>query len=296
MIIAIASGKGGTGKTMVTAALAQIWPHRVVAADLDVEAPNLHLFLHPRLNPSEKARLEVPVADPARCTGCGACVDLCQYKAIALFGDYPTVFPEMCQGCGGCLAVCPVHALTPGFREIGEIQEGTAGAIAFRMGRLRIGEALSPPLIRQLRGHLAADIRRTAGSLDALIDSPPGASCPAVNAVSGADAVVLVTEPTPFGLHDLKLARHAFAALGAPLGVVVNRAGTGERKVYDYCRATGLPILAEIPFDRALAAAYARGETAIGVSPDHREIFTRLAAAIRALATGTAAAGRTAHA
>ncbi|MBE0531723.1 MAG: ATP-binding protein [Rhodospirillales bacterium] len=284
MIVAIASGKGGTGKTLVTAALAEVWPAPVVAVDLDVEAPNLHLFLHPRLSPPEDATLEVPVADPARCTACGACVELCQFKAIALFGDFPTVFPDMCHGCGGCLKVCPAGALTPGSRVLGEIVDGRAGAIGFLMGRLRIGEALSPPLIRQVKARLADGLAKTEGHVDALIDSPPGTSCPAVAAVSGADAVVLVTEPTPFGLHDLKLARHAFATLGAPLGVVVNRAGTGERRVYDYCRATRLPILAEIPFDRAIAAAYARGETAIGVSPGLRDAFDVLAKAIRGLA------------
>ena len=296
MIIAIASGKGGTGKTTVTAALAQVWPHRVLAVDLDVEAPNLHLFLHPRLADSEDARLEVPVADPALCTGCGACAALCQYKAIAVFGDFPTVFPDMCHGCGGCLAVCPTGALTPGFRVLGDIQEGRAGDIEFLMGRLRIGEAQSPPLIRQVRARLAARMARVTGPVDVLLDSPPGASCPAVNAVNGADAIVLVTEPTPFGLHDLKLARHAFATAGVPLGVVVNRAGTGERRVYDYCRVTGLPILAEIPFDRALAGAYARGETAIGVSARHRDIFMGLAAAIRALPHATGPARSAVHA
>jgi len=295
MIAAIASGKGGTGKTLVTAALAEVWPRPVVAVDLDVEAPNLHLFLHPRLKPPETATIEVPVADPARCTACGACVELCQYKAIALFGDFPTVFADMCHGCGGCLAVCPTGALTPGSRVLGEIQEGRAGAVGFLMGRLRIGEALSPPLIRHVRARLAARLTQAPDRLDALVDSPPGTSCPAINAVSGADAVVLVTEPTPFGLHDLKLARHAFAATGAPLGVVVNRAGTGERGVHDYCRATGLPILAEIPFDRALAAAYARGETAGGVSRTYRDIFEALATAIRGLAE-SAPRRRLAHA
>ncbi|MDX9860272.1 MAG: ATP-binding protein [Rhodospirillales bacterium] len=284
MIIAIASGKGGTGKTLVTAALATIWPRPVVAIDLDVEAPNLHLFLHPRLSPPEVATIEVPVADPARCSGCGACAELCQFKAVALFGDFPTVFPDMCHGCGGCIAVCPTGALRPGSRALGEIQDGRAGSIGFLMGRMRIGEALSPPLIRQVKARLADGLKKTAGRVDALIDSPPGASCPAVNAVSGADAVVLVTEPTPFGLHDLKLARHAFAALGVPLGVVINRAGTGEPRVYDYCRATNLPILAEIPFDRAIAATYARGETAVAVSQRYRDIFEALAEGIRDLA------------
>lgn len=147
MIIAIASGKGGTGKTTVTAALAQVWPRPVMAIDLDVEAPNLHLFLHPRLADPEDVTLEVPVANPALCNGCGACASLCQYKAIALFGDFPTVFPNMCHGCGGCLAVCPTGALTPEFRVLGDIQEGRAGDVEFLMGRLRIGEAQSPPLI-----------------------------------------------------------------------------------------------------------------------------------------------------
>ncbi|NLF32126.1 MAG: 4Fe-4S binding protein, partial [Planctomycetes bacterium] len=235
-------------------------------------------------------------ADPARCTGCGACVALCQYKAIALFGDFPTVFPEMCHGCGGCLAVCPTGALTPGWRVLGDIEEGRAGDAGFLMGRLRIGEALSPPLIRQVRARLAARLAAAPGPTDALLDSPPGTSCPAVNAVAGADAVVLVTEPTPFGLHDLKLARHAFASLGAPMGVVVNRCDSGDRRVHAYCRATGLPILAEIPFDRALAEAYARGQPATAVSPGYRALFESLADAVRRLATAPGGVRRAVHA
>lgn len=253
MIVAIASGKGGTGKTLLTAALATAWPDPLAVADLDVEAPNLHLLLEPDIDTVNEARLEVPEADPERCDGCGKCADLCQFRAIAVFGTFPAVFPELCHGCGGCLMVCPTGALKPGFRMLGDVCQGHAGEIRFLMGRLRIGEAMSPPLIRNVQEQLLRIV--TATGRDALIDSPPGASCPAVTAVGPADVVLLITEPTPFGLHDLKRARHAFADLGKPMAVVVNRAGIGDGRVRDYCRVTGLPVLGEIPFDPEIANA-----------------------------------------
>jgi len=252
MIIAIASGKGGTGKTTLTAALARAWPAPPAVADLDVEAPNLHLLLDPILEGRAESRLAVPQADPERCNGCGACARMCQFRAIAVFGTYPSVFPEMCHGCGGCFAVCTTGALSPATRVLGEIRQGQAGDIDFLMGDLRIGEALSPPLIREVQARLRSHLAETGR--DALIDCPPGASCPALTAVRPADAIVLVTEPTPFGLNDLKAIRQAVAGMGKPIGVVINRAGIGDGRVRDYCRATALPVLAEIPFDSRITA------------------------------------------
>ena len=256
MIYAIASGKGGTGKTTVAASLITLWDGPVTAMDLDVEEPNLHLFLNPQECRTEKAFIEVPEVDESKCTLCRACSDLCQFKAINVMGDLLLTFPEMCHGCGGCLAVCPESALSPGRRELGEIVRGTSGDADFIMGRLRIGEAMSPPLMRQVK-HVLKPGNHTG---DVIIDAPPGVSCPAVSAVMDADCVVLVTEPTPFGFHDFKLAWEAFSPFGKPMGAVINRAGIGDDSVHAFCRDNAIPIWAEIPYDRAIAEAYSRGE------------------------------------
>jgi MinD superfamily P-loop ATPase len=282
MIVSVASGKGGTGKTTVTASLANIWQGPVLAVDLDVEEPNLHLFLRPSMEGTETAQLAVPVVDEAKCTFCGACSELCQFKAISVMPQLILTFPEMCHGCGGCMAVCPEQALSPGRRELGEIRWGEAGRVGFLMGRLRIGEAMSPPLMRFVKVKLDAMIAARGG--DAIIDAPPGVSCPAVNAVIDSDVIVLVTEPTPFGFYDFQLAWEAFAPLGKPMGTVVNRAGLGNDDIYRFCREKGLPILAEIPLDRAIAEAYARGRIIAELSVEHREIFVAMLGRIRDLA------------
>jgi MinD superfamily P-loop ATPase len=282
MIYAIASGKGGTGKTTVTASLAAVWDRPLTAVDLDVEEPNLHLFLRPNITAEKPALLEIPVLDAERCILCGECAAFCQYKALSIMGKTLLVFPEMCHGCGGCLALCPEGALSPGGRELGHIVEGTAGAARFLMGRLRVGEAMSPPLMRQVK----ARIPRGAEA-DVLIDSPPGVSCPAVNAVMDADVIVLVTEPTPFGLHDFRLAVEAFAPLGKPLGAVINRAGMGDGGVRDYCAEAGVPIWAEIPFSRAVAEAYSRGEVVASAVPELRAVFLALMARMRSAAAAS---------
>jgi MinD superfamily P-loop ATPase len=274
MIIAVASGKGGTGKTTVVASLAAVWERPLAVVDLDVEAPNLHLFLRPELTASTAAYMEIPEVDEARCTRCRACVEICQFKAISLLGDVMMTFPEMCHGCGACMAICPENAIRPGRRTLGEILWGRTGKIQFAMGRLKIGEAMSPPLIRCTREKI---VQLTAGRpVDIIMDAPPGVSCPAVHAVMDADAIVLVTEPTPFGFYDLTLAVQAFTPLGRRLGVVVNRAGIGNRDVYRFCKRREIPILAEIPFDRDLAATYARGEIIARAHPAIRERFRQL--------------------
>lgn len=290
MIAAIASGKGGTGKTTLSASLASVWAEAcgrpVLAVDLDVEEPNLHLFLRPRIERSWPAGLEVPMVDAVACTGCGQCHDLCQFGAIAVLGDAATVFADMCHGCGGCLAVCPAGAVFSGARELGRIEEGTAGAIGFLSGRLRVGEAMSPPLIRAVTRRVAERLAREtrAAVPDVLFDAPPGVSCPATAAVDRADCIVLVAEPTPFGLHDFNLAVEAFAPLGKPMAVVVNRAGRDNRELRDLCRERRLSVLAAIPDDRAIAAAYARGGLVADEDPALRRLFIQLATAVAGLA------------
>ena len=282
MIVSVASGKGGTGKTTVAASLAAVWGGSLLAVDLDVEEPNLHLFLHPSIEGNETAHMTVPVVDEARCTYCRACSDLCQFKAISVMQQLILTFPEMCHGCGGCMAICPEKAISPGQRELGEISWGEAGTAGFLMGRLRIGEAMSPPLMRQVKAKLNQMIAARGG--DAIIDAPPGVSCPAVNAVIDSDVIILVTEPTPFGFYDFKLAWEAFAPFGKPMGTVVNRAGLGTDDIYRFCRDKRLPILAEIPFDRVIAEAYAHGRIIAEVSPELRETFVSLRGKIRDLA------------
>ncbi len=279
MIVSVASGKGGAGKTTVAASLAWVWDRPLTVVDLDVEEPNLHLFLNPELGPSESAILEVPELDKEKCTGCGACAEFCHYGAVALLGARAHVFPEMCHGCGGCLALCPEGALTPGGRVLGEVLRGRAGRADFLMGRLRVGEAMSPPLMRAVKARLSGRDRRG----DVLVDSPPGVSCPAVTAVSGSDAVLLVTEPTPFGLHDFRLAVEAFSPLGPPLAAVINRAVDLDATARDFCRERGVPVLAEIPYSRDIAEGYARGRVVAGLSPELTAAFAALRDGLRAL-------------
>ena len=280
MKVAIASGKGGTGKTTVAASLATVWPQPAYVVDLDVEEPNLGLFLKPNVHFTEKVNLDVPVVDQGKCSHCRACVDLCQFSAISLLGETLMTFPEMCHGCGGCMAVCPENALSAGNRELGELHWGSAGTAGFLMGRLRVGEAMSPPLMREAKTRLRTVLK--GKHHDLIIDAPPGVSCPAVNAVMDTDVIVLVTEPTPFGLYDLQLAYEAFTPLHKRMGIVLNRAGLGTDEVYRFCESRQVPIWAEIPFSRAIAEAYANGHVLADHSFELRSIFVGLASKILA--------------
>jgi MinD superfamily P-loop ATPase len=268
--IAIASGKGGTGKTTVAihlAALLAAQGRAVQYLDCDVEEPNGHLFLKPKMERSESVGIPVPVVDAAQCTSCGKCAEVCEFNAIAMLKK-PLVFPELCHGCGACALVCPVGAIRETSRAIGVVETGRTGTIGFAQGRLNVGEPTAPPLIRAVKA------RRNPDAI-ALFDSPPGTSCPVVATVRDADLVVLVTEPTPFGLHDLSLAVATLRPLGRPLGVVVNRADD-DRRVQDYCQAENLPVLAELPDDRRVAETYARGELVFDRLPEWRDRFDAL--------------------
>ncbi len=284
MIVTVASGKGGTGKTTVTASLASIWESKVLAVDLDVEEPNLHLFLHPVIKDHSTAGLEIPNLDLSQCNLCGKCVALCQFKAITMMGKFLMTFPDMCHGCGGCLAVCPEKALTPGSRELGEIHRGRAGNADFIMGKIRIGEAMTPPLMNQIKNEIWEKIKQQP--MDVLMDAPPGVSCPAVTSVLDSDVIILVTDSTPFGFHDFSLAWEAFSPLGKPMGVVINRAGLGNNEIHQFCRDKQLPVLAEIPYDRAIAEAYSRGRIIADVSDSLHTLFVSLQHQIQDLAAG----------
>jgi MinD superfamily P-loop ATPase len=275
VIVAIASGKGGTGKTTVAVNLCRILETPVQLLDCDVEAPNAHLFLRPVVASSRPAGIPVPRVDETSCTLCGSCGELCQYNAIAVLKTRVMVFEELCHGCGGCALFCPEGAIREELRPIGVVELGSAGEVEVVTGRLNVGEALAPPLIRAVK-HEARDDRSV------IVDAPPGTSCPMITAVQGSDLVVLVTEPTPFGLNDLVLAVEAVQVLGIPFGIVVNRAGSGDDRVHEYCAAEGLDILAEIPDERRIAESYSRGRLLVDELDHTRSLFAALARRIEA--------------
>jgi MinD superfamily P-loop ATPase len=224
------------------------------------------------------------VVDETKCDGCGKCAEICQYNALAALKTDVLVFPELCHGCGGCMLICPQAAITEGHREIGVLESGHAGIVAFVHGRLRVGEAMAPPLIRSVKKH-------ATGEMLNIIDAPPGTSCPVITAVRGCDYVILVTEPTPFGLHDLKLAVETVREMRLPFGVLINRANIGDDRVRTYCVTEDIHILAEIPDDRRIAEAYSRGEPAVNVLPEYRQAFHRLWADVKKAACGVRQVG-----
>lgn len=273
-VIAIASGKGGTGKTTLAVALALSAPGPVQLLDCDVEEPNCHIFLRSHVARRESVGIPVPFVDEAKCTGCGECGAFCQWHAIVSLKTKPLVFPELCHGCGGCARVCPAGAIEEVEREIGVVEVGSRGGVRFVQGRLGVGHPMSPPLIRAVKGRALRD--RTT-----VIDCPPGTSCPVITAVRGSDYVLLVTEPTPFGLHDLTLAVETVRRLGLPFGVIVNRASAGDDGVDRYCAAEGIGVLLRIPDERRIAEAYSRGEDLLACTPRLRGAFAALHRTIR---------------
>jgi len=283
MRIAIASGKGGTGKTTVTANLAAHLKRSglsVAAADCDVEEPNLHLFLKPILDHETRATVPVPQVDAHACTGdaCRLCTELCRFKALIIMAGEVMVFPELCHGCGLCSLACPEKAVSETTRDIGRVRAGHAGGIAFTDGELRIGEAMAPPLIEAVK---AASPRADVE----LIDCPPGTSCPVIKALGGSDYVVLVTEPTPFGLHDLTLAVETLRQLGLPFGVVINRDGMGDSRVADYLEREKIAHLGSIPHSLEAAQAYSHGQLHVGNVPGFDDCYARLWENIRSQAS-----------
>ena len=271
MRIAIASGKGGTGKTTVAVNLAIALSDDGVPVhylDCDVEEPNGHIFLKPTIESVENVGIPVPVVDETKCDGCRKCSEICQYHAITVLKK-PLIFPELCHGCGGCALVCPKGAITERERTIGVVEDGRARKVRFTQGRLNVGEAMSPPLIRAVKKTIKTDAI-------SILDAPPGTSCPVVATVRDADFVVLVTEPTPFGLNDLRLAVEMIRQLQLPCGVVINRADAGDRRVHDYCAADDVSVLLEIPDDRKVAEVYSHGQMVIDMLPEWRGLLASL--------------------
>lgn len=280
MIISVASGKGGTGKTTVATNLAAAMDIPIQLLDCDVEEPNAHIFIKPVIHDKRTVYTMVPEVDSEKCTGCGDCVKICRFSALTAIGGKVITFADLCHGCGGCVEVCTDGAITEGHREVGIVESGNSGLIAFEMGKMRIGEPAAPPLIRKVREKITPEG-------DTIIDAPPGTSCPVISAIEGTDYVILVTEPTPFGLHDLKLAVEVVKEIAIPCGIVINRSDLGDDKVHEYASNEGIPILMEIPFSRDVASAYSRGEMLI-TSGDNgaewRQMFQSLFRKIHILA------------
>ena len=277
MIITVARGKGGTGKTTIATNLAMSIGTNVQLLDCDVEQPNAHLFLRPVFDRTETVATPVPAIDMDKCTLCGKCGELCVYKAIVVIGETVLSFEDLCHSCGGCMAICPEDAITEKARELGVIQKGHFNGIEFIHGKLRVGEAMSPPLIKEVLSY--RDTPRLT-----IVDAPPGTSCPVIETMKPADFVLLVTEPTPFGLYDLQLAVGAAKILDIPCGLIINRSDMGDEKVNAYAAAEKLPILMEIPFDRRIAEAYSRGDMLVDVMPEWKAKFLDLYARITTLA------------
>jgi len=275
MKIAIASGKGGTGKTTIATAFAQALSKTkksVSLLDCDVEAPNSHIFIRPELDQFEDVNLLIPSVDSEACTGCGKCAEVCQFHAIVVIGGQTLVFPEMCHGCGSCTLICPEGAITEVPNRLGILEGGISEeGIRFGHGILNIGEPMAVPVISKLKKWqdlMDADV--------VLIDSPPGASCPVVESLRGADYIILVTEPTPFGLHDLRQAYKVTQELEIPAGVIINRAGIGDRGVEQYCEEVGLEILMQIPLEREIGHGIAQGKSLLEIKPEYESRFQQL--------------------
>ncbi len=270
MIISIASGKGGTGKTTIAVNLALSLPEgNVQLIDCDVEEPNSHLFLSPTIHQVTSMGIPVPRIDESKCTYCGKCAKVCEYHAMAVILKNVLVFDELCHGCGACSYLCPEKAIFEVKREIGIVQEGSADGVLFVNGVLNIGEPMASPLIRKTKEKIQKE-------KIVILDAPPGTACPVIETVKGSDFCLLVTEPTPFGLNDLELAVGMLEKLGIPKGVVVNKADVGDREVWDYCRSKDIAVLMEIPMDRRFAEAYSRGVPVVVERPSYMHKFKEL--------------------
>ena len=269
MIISIASGKGGTGKTTVATNLALSIESCVQLFDCDVEEPNVHLFLNPVIHKKEPVIAPVPRIDLEKCTFCKKCMNICRYGALAVLKKDVLVFENLCHSCGGCFEICPENAVMEKERSLGDIEHGSVKGIAFIQGRLSIGQVMVPPIIKKIRSY-------TDPNLITIIDAPPGTSCPVIAAMNKADFILLVTEPTPFGLHDLKLAVETVKILGIPCGLVINRVGIGNDEVNRYAEKENIPVLMEIPFDKKIAQIYSRGEMIIEKMPEYKTKFQNL--------------------
>lgn len=268
MIVSVASGKGGTGKTTVAVNLA-LSIGDVQLLDCDVEAPDCNAFLHHDLKKTDEVYVIVPRIDEEACDYCRKCAEFCQYHAIAVLKSDVLFFPELCHGCGGCTLVCPRNAIAEKKRIIGIIESAQSDDLDFSRGVLNVSEPFATPIIRALK-------KKIDNGKNVILDSPPGTACPVIETVRDSDYALLVTEPTPFGLHDLELAVDVVKELNVPCGVILNRDGIGDDGVDRFCRKKGIPILMRIPHDEAIARAYSKGEALVHYAPKWKDRFAEL--------------------
>ena len=275
MKIAVASGKGGTGKTTIASSLVQTLAkngRKVQYLDCDVEAPNGHIFIKPVFDQRKNVDILIPSVDESKCTGCGRCGEVCEFHAIVVLGGKPLVFPDLCHGCGSCTMECPDRAISEKPETLGILESGQAGEnILFAQGTLNIGEPMAVPIISQLKKWKIPSPAEVT-----VIDSSPGTSCPVVESLRGADFVILVTEPTPFGLHDLKLAAKLVEDLKIPAGVIINRDGVGDSHVDEFCKETNLPIMLRIPLEREIGQGIAEGKLLTDIRPGYKKQFLQM--------------------
>jgi len=265
MIMSIASGKGGTGKTSVAVNMA-LSLGKVQLLDCDVEEPNAHILLHPKISATKPVHISTPLVNEEKCDHCGKCAEFCEFNALFVTSEKVLFFPELCHGCGGCAIVCPKDAIGERNVEIGVIKMGIVDEVELVYGELNVGEPMAVPVIKEVK-------KQVKKNKTVIIDSPPGTSCPVIESVYGSDYCILVSEPTPFGLHDLKITVEVLEEINIPFGVIINRAGIGDRKIYDYCEEKGAPILLEIPFQREIAELYSNGIPFVVEMPEWKEKF-----------------------
>lgn len=282
MVITVASGKGGTGKTTIAVNLAAalsrpdtVNPSREVwLADCDVEAPNDALFLKPKIDSTLSVKWMIPEVDMQKCNLCGRCAEVCAYHAIAITGNRPIIFKDLCHACGSCTAQCPTGAISEHPEEIGTIQVGAAEKLNFIQGTLIIGYSSPTPIIREMKTWLTH--QKTDGAL-IIRDASPGTSCPVVECLRGSDFALLVTEPTPFGLHDLKLITElALDEFHLPAGVVINKSDGEDKLITDFCAEKQLPVLLRIPLSRKIAEIYSQGQLLIDARPETQISFAQM--------------------
>lgn len=268
MIISVASGKGGTGKTTIAVNLA-LSLNNVQLLDCDVEEPNCHIFIKPVFKSRHAVFIPVPVVNQNKCDGCGRCQEVCLYNAVAVINKEVLIFPELCHGCGSCTYFCPHRAIEEEKKEIGVIEIGKNGETQFVHGKLNVGMMMSPPVIRAVKKHI--NKKKTV-----IVDAPPGTSCPVITAIKDTDFVILVTEPTPFGLNDMSLTVEVVRKLGIPFGVIINRFDLGDKKTDEYCVGENIPVLMKIPFSKKIAGIYSRGDLIIKELPEYKKKFQEL--------------------